>query len=70
MWCVPAHFCIIVTTTKCVSHVLDLHYSIILQDVQRDIKKMIEEAAPQESDEDSDFSDDTVEGMCMQQPVL
>jgi len=70
LWCVPAYCCVIVTTTECVSHALDLHYSIILQDVQRDIEKMIEEAAPQESDEDSDFSDDTVEGMCMQQPVL
>ena len=35
---------------------------IILQEVQQEIKKMIEEAAPTDSDDDADQSDETVEG--------
>ena len=35
---------------------------IILQEVQQEIKKMIEEAAPTDSDDDADLSDETVEG--------
>ena len=35
---------------------------IILQWVQQKIKKMIEEAAPTDSDDDADQSDETVEG--------
>ena len=36
--------------------------SIILQEVQQEIKKMIEEAAPTDSDDDAGLSDGTVEG--------
>ena len=44
-------------------HITTLHFVIIiLQEVQQQINKMIEEAATLESDEDDDLSDDTVEG--------
>ena len=35
---------------------------VILQEVQKEINKMIKEAAPTDSDDDADLSDDTVEG--------
>ena len=35
---------------------------IILQEVQQEIKKMIEEATPTDSDDDADLSDESVEG--------